>query len=600
MKKFAAACALLCALVAVSAGGAGAHTSTRDAARAGGPITFGVADDMGKFADDGGAWFNEQLKGASLSEERWTLSWTGGTTINELPFLERSAPQAQRDGIKVELALYGRPASNNDPAAFCAWAGQVAATVSKWGIHDFIVWNEPNTALYWSPQDSTAPARYEALLAACYDTIHAADPAANVIGFGLSPRKGTATQTSPIDFIAAAGEAYKASGRTTPIMDMLSVHPYPNPNNPTDGPDVGYQDTKSYGIPNLDRIKQAVYDAWNKTGQPTTLNGLLLVLDEVGWQTATTSYKQYIHDENVKVVDEATQTQFLQVATAKYFACDPTIATVNWFLLVDEQTRDGKDATGAAVGGGWQSGLLTAGGKGVSTPKQAYAALAATWAKGRAACAGSQIAWKPAGSGGGDTGGGDTSGGGGGTDQAAFDSFVNSLQTLGVFGQSVTDQLNQLTLFAPAIFQFGSLAPLFSPFNAFIAQIQQRLPAALASVQAQFGLLFSHAGSLSSSLAIGPFGARGLSQAHAGVTVLAKGSAKAAAGKKLTFAKLKPKANARLTKAGNVFAVLVLRNAKSPAKAAVLVKKIAVVKAAKSAKPKKQKKPAKPKKKGRK
>jgi hypothetical protein len=193
MKKFAAACALACALIAVIAGTAGAHTTTRDAARAGGPITFGVADDMGKFADDGGAWFNQQLKGANLTEERWTLSWTGGTAINELPFLVRSAPQAQKDGIKVELALYGRPASNNDPTAFCAWAANVAATVSKWGIHDYIVWNEPNTALYWSPQDDSAPAKYEALLAACYDSIHAADPNANVIGFGLSPRKGTST-----------------------------------------------------------------------------------------------------------------------------------------------------------------------------------------------------------------------------------------------------------------------------------------------------------------------------------------------------------------------------------------------------------------------
>ena len=89
MKKFAAACALACALIAAIAGTAGAHTTTRDAARAGGPITFGVADDMGKFADDGGAWFNQQLKGANLTEERWTLSWTGGTAINELPFLLR-------------------------------------------------------------------------------------------------------------------------------------------------------------------------------------------------------------------------------------------------------------------------------------------------------------------------------------------------------------------------------------------------------------------------------------------------------------------------------------------------------------------------------
>jgi hypothetical protein len=402
MKKFSAAFALLCALIATLAGTAGAHTSSRGPAASAGPIVFGVADDTGKYAEDGGAWFNAQLAGANLHEERWTLQYKGDpTSIAELPFLERAAPQAEKDGVKVELALYGGTDDGNTHAAdFCAWAGLVAQTVQKWGITDLIVWNEPNTGLYWkgAGTNPSVPATYEALLANCYDTIKAANPAAVVIGFGLSPRKGTPSQIAPIPFIQAVGDAYKASGRKAPIMDEMSVHPYPNPNNPTDSPDVGYPDPSNYGIPNLDRVKQAVYDAFNGTGQPTTLNGLMLVLDEVGWQTDTTSYPQYIHGENVKAVSEATQTQYLQTATEKYFACDPTIATVNWFLLVDESTRDGKDSSGATVGGGWQSGLLTAGGKGVSTPKQAYSALAADWAAGRGACRGKQIAWKPNGS----------------------------------------------------------------------------------------------------------------------------------------------------------------------------------------------------------
>jgi hypothetical protein len=411
MKKLVAACALACACIAALAGSAAAHVTTRGAATAvPSGITFGVADDGGKYADDGGKWFDQELKGANLTEERWTLSWTGGTTIDELPFLQRAAPQAQADGIRVELALYGRPASNNDATAFCAWAANVATTVAQWGIHDFIVWNEPNTALYFSPQDASAPAKYEALLAACYDSIHAADPLANVIGFGLSPRKGTSTQTAPIPFIAGVAAAYRASGRTEPIMDMISLHPYPNPNSPTDGPDVGYPDPSNYGIPNLDRVKQAIYDGFNGTAQATTLNGLKIVLDEVGWQTDTTAYPQYIHNENVRTISEAAQTQYLKLATQKYFACDPSIATVNWFLLADESTRDGKDAGGTPVGGGWQSGLLTAGGAGVSMPKQAYAALAPIWALGRAACTGAQVVWTPKVNGGNGAGGGSLGG----------------------------------------------------------------------------------------------------------------------------------------------------------------------------------------------
>jgi hypothetical protein len=402
MKKLSAACALACALVAVIAGTAGAHTSTRDAAADSSGITFGVADDTGKFADDGGAWFDQQLKGANLTEERWTLRFTGSTTdIAELPFLERAAPQAQADAVKVQLSLYGGTDDGNTNAdAFCTWAANVTTLVQQWGIQDFIIWNEPNTGLYWkgAGSDPTVPAKYEALLASCYDTIKAANPVANVIGFGLSPRKGTASQMSPLQFIRDAGTAYRKSGRQTPIMDMISVHPYPNPNSPADGPDVGYQDATAYGIPNLDRVKQAVYDAFSGTKQPTTVTGsplLKIVLDEVGWQTDTKKYSQYIHDENVKTIDESTQTSYLQVATQKYFACDSSIATVNWFLLVDESTRDGKDGSGTQIGGGWQSGLVTAGGQSLSTPKPAYSALAPIWLKGSGACAGGQINWKP-------------------------------------------------------------------------------------------------------------------------------------------------------------------------------------------------------------
>jgi hypothetical protein len=99
------------------------------------------------------------------------------------------------------------------------------------------------------------------------------------------------------------------------------------------------------------------------------------------------------------VVSEQTQAQYLRVAAQKYFACDPSVAAVNLFLLEDESTRDGRDATGAVVGGGWQSGLLTAGGEGISTPKQAYSALAPLFAAGRSACTGPLVDWTPAASG---------------------------------------------------------------------------------------------------------------------------------------------------------------------------------------------------------
>ena len=400
MSKLTGALALTL-LVAVSGAGsaaAGGHATP--------PLAWGVADDAAKYADDGGAWFYGELHGAGLTQDRWTLRWdpSNPTTITELPFLERAAPVAEAAGVKITLSLFSAVASAHDPWQFCAWAGQVAATVKAWGIHDYVVWNEPNTLRYWSPQkdakgrDVAAPA-YESLLAICYDALHAADPQANVIGMGLSPRESTPASNEPLAFLRDVGSQYRRSGRTLPIMDELAIHPYPNPSAPAGGPTVGYRLADRYGIPNLDRVKQAVYDAFDGTAQPTTVTPgapLTFVVDEVGWQTDTTAYPQYVGVENVRTVSEATQAAYLQTTAERYFACDPTVTSVQLFLLVDEPYRNGRNASGTLVSGGWQSGLLTAGGAGVSEPKLAYTELAPIFAAGRAACTGPVVTWRPA------------------------------------------------------------------------------------------------------------------------------------------------------------------------------------------------------------
>jgi hypothetical protein len=216
-----------------------------------------------------------------------------------------------------------------------------------------------------------------------------------VIGMGLSPRASTSESTEPLVFLRDVGKAYRASGRTLPIMDQLSIHPYPNPSAPTSPPNVGYPDPNRFGIPDLARVKQAVWDAFNGTAQPTTLNGLTFRIDEVGWQTDTSKYKQYVNPENVRVVSEQTQANDIRTMVTKYFACDPTVTDVELFLLVDEIYRNGRDANGVVRGGGWQSGLMTAGGEGVSQPKLAYAQDGPLFGQGRAACTGSMTQWAP-------------------------------------------------------------------------------------------------------------------------------------------------------------------------------------------------------------
>ena len=182
-------------------------------------------------------------------------------------------------------------------------------------------------------------------------------------------------------------------------MDQLSIHPYPNPNSPTDSPDVGYAATNNYGVPNLDRVKQAIYDAFNGTGQPTTVNGLTFRIDELGWQTDTTAYPQYYNQENVRVVSEQQQAAFLQETAEKYFACDPTVTDVELFLLVDEPP--------ATAGARTAAPCSAAAGRAASSPPAARASrsrsprtrpLASDFAAGRGACKGAPISWAPAGS----------------------------------------------------------------------------------------------------------------------------------------------------------------------------------------------------------
>jgi hypothetical protein len=377
---------------------------------AAGPLNWGVADDASKYADDGGSLFYGLMQGAGLSSNRWTVAFNANDPTNtaEMPFVERAAPVAQAAGIHVVLALYSgvngtsTPDPNNhDAEAFCTWAKSLAQTVKQWGIRDFIIGNEPSSTKYWAPQkdasgnDVGAPA-YEALLANCYDQLHSLDDddwKANVIGMGLSAKAANATSNQPLAFLRDVGTAYKTSDREQPIMDQLALHPYPLPAG-TPSPDKGYANVPdSYGPPDLDRVAQAVYDAFNGTGQPTTLNGLTFRLDEFGWQTQE-SGDPYTGTENAgppgtaPAVPQDDQTTYLQQA-GQMFACNAAVSDVELFLLLDEKNL-----------AGWQSGLIRADG----TQKQAYSALASTFGAGRSACTSGVRTWAPSGGTGGSSG----------------------------------------------------------------------------------------------------------------------------------------------------------------------------------------------------
>ena len=365
------------------------------AASAAAPVSrqfrVGVAEDAGKYADDGGRVVARDLTALGMQEQRWTLQFDPArpTVIAESAFLDRAVPVAVQNRIRIVLSLFQLKAAAPEPGAFCDWAVAVARRYTS--IRTFIIGNEVNATRFWSPQHTAddqdaGPRSYLAVLTACYDALKAVSSDIDVIGMALSPRSVDANSTKPLEFIRAVGRLYRASGRTKPIMDALAVHPYPNPNaNPPPAPDAAaYQDAGFYGIPQLDRVKQAAFDAFDGTGQPGPLNGLSLVIDEVGYQTNTDGNSQYTGKEGSPVVSDELQATY-HARIVSLYACDPLVSDVLFFHLIDEAQRN-PDATS----GGWQSGLQRPNGE----AKPSFDAVKKAIAAG---CGGNTVAWAPAG-----------------------------------------------------------------------------------------------------------------------------------------------------------------------------------------------------------
>ena len=355
MKRISAVLACACAALAL----AGAASST----------TFGVADDAGKYAEDGGASFFNMLTELGMTENRMAVFWdpANPTTIVDQAFLDRSIPQAMRRGIDVVFAIYPLKAralvdTPNGVQLFAQYAAKVAERYPY--VRKIICLNEGNQPRFHQPQFDDAGNGIsgfvqEQAMAACYDALKGVDPGITVIAFGLSPRGNddfdavSNVSHSPIRFLKEVGEAYRASGRTRPLADDISVHCYPNVN--TDDPSVGYLWPK-VGCVNFDRFKQAWWDAFHGTAQPLIREAgdsgsgpfARIFVDEVGYQVRVRSEKAalYTGAENVPLLDEETQGKYYAQLIAM-MACDPSVALLNFFHAVDETHLPA-----------WQSGVV--------------------------------------------------------------------------------------------------------------------------------------------------------------------------------------------------------------------------------------------------
>jgi hypothetical protein len=352
----------------------------------------GANDDSAKHAADGGAAMYDEMAALGLRQTVIAVRFRPreALVIQDKPQLDRIIPTAHRAGLRVVLAVYPYPpreieAGFGNPTLFASYVAAVARVYPE--VRQFVIGNEPNQPAFWRPQFTRSGANASAAafgryLAAAYDSLKAIDPGLEVVGIGLSPRGNDKPKaksnisTSPVRFLRALGAWYRASGRSRPLMDAFSFHPYPN--KATDPLERGYG-WPNAGFVNLDRVKQALWDAFEGTAQPTTLNGLRIHLDEVGWQVDTSRRAGYQGRENVPVTDEVTQAA-IYGDLIRRSACDPDVHEVSFFGFRDDGLRTG-----------FQAALQRADG----TQRPAVAAVRTAIAETASGCAGAPRVWSP-------------------------------------------------------------------------------------------------------------------------------------------------------------------------------------------------------------
>lgn len=355
-------------------------------------VDVGANDDSAKHADDGGVAMYGDMTALGLRQTVIGVRFkpSESVVIQDKQLLDRVIPNALASGLRVVLAVYPYPpkeieAGLGSPSIFAAYVGVLASIYPQ--VKQFVIGNEPNQPAFWRPQfDSTganasAPS-FGPYLAAAYDTLKSVDPEISVVGVGLSPRGNDRPEaknnisTSPVRFLRALGAWYRKSGRTRPLMDAFSFHPYPN--QATDPLERGYA-WPNAGFANLDRLKQALWDAFHGTGQPTTVEGLRLHLDEVGWQVDTSGRPSYHGLENVPVTDELTQAAIYD-QLIRESVCDPDIAEVSFFGFRDDGLRTG-----------FQAALQRTNG----SARPAAGAVRAAIAETQDGCAELELPWEP-------------------------------------------------------------------------------------------------------------------------------------------------------------------------------------------------------------
>jgi hypothetical protein len=317
-------------------------------------MIVGVTDDTAKWMarQDGVVGVHRDLR---LMAVRVTIPWRGQVRPTRLQrvYLHRISRMIQlNDRIVLSVYNFARhaPVTAQGRDRYCSFLRGVVHRIPL--IHDVQIWNEVNSPVFW-PQDAGADA-YEALLARCWDRLHAARAAVNVIS-------STAPRHDPGAFILRVGAVYRVSGRTRPLVDTFGHNPYPQDS--SEPPSARHADATFIGEGDYDRLVTVLQTAFAGSGQPVPgMPGVGIWYLETGFQTVPPPEKRRFyrgHENDPRpipavapspdagavsaVVDQATQ---LRDAVLLAY-CQPTVTGFFNFGLLDEDKL-----------GGWQSGLL--------------------------------------------------------------------------------------------------------------------------------------------------------------------------------------------------------------------------------------------------
>ena len=310
---------------------------------------------------------------AGFNAIRVSAVWSKGQRApsdDYLLALKNASAGADLNGIKIILSVWqtsrNTPLTATERADFVAYTSTIARELP--GVKDYIIGNEPNLNLFWWPQfgpkgENAAAIAYTKLLAESYDALKAIDANINVIGGSVSPRGGDNPNAprkthSPTTFIPDMGAAYRASGRTKPLMDSFAFHPYGD--NSSQIPEFKRPRSTSVGLGDYDKLVALLGKAFDGTAQ----NGstLPILYDEYGIDTKVAGHAKsgvYAGREpsTTKPVDERTQADFYRRALV-LATCQPTVIGLLFFHVTDERDLDR-----------WQSGVYYAD----DTPKASLA-----------------------------------------------------------------------------------------------------------------------------------------------------------------------------------------------------------------------------------